>query len=92
MGDERSRPLSYKAAKSCEEAQEPECRCRCKGLLHGARRGSILDLPAGDPHSMLVQCKVCKGQNTKCRNCNGTGWDLTDSAKRGFVQDEMEEV
>lgn len=49
--------LSERAAKNCEEAREPRCRCRCGGKLHGAKRGGadasrewFEALPADDPH------------------------------------------
>lgn len=45
------RRLGRGAAKRCEEATEPKCRCRCGGALHGAKRGSTDSLPLGDPHS-----------------------------------------
>ena len=44
-------------AKSCEEARETSCHCRCGGRAHGARRGGddaplsfYYQLPEDDPH------------------------------------------
>lgn len=31
------RPLSQSTANRCENAKEPECKCRCGGALHGAK-------------------------------------------------------
>ena len=45
------KPLSESQASKCENATTARCRCRCRGVLHGARRASVGDLPAGDPHS-----------------------------------------
>lgn len=53
--------LSRMAAQSCEEAKEPICRCRCRGKFHGASRGSVGDLPFGDPHSLEKKCSKCSG-------------------------------
>lgn len=33
------KPLSERAARSCEEARGPSCHCRCGGQLHGGKRG-----------------------------------------------------
>lgn len=52
------RYLSLKQAQSCENALHPRCRCRCGGLLHGAKRGGenvpsakwFNSLPIDDPH------------------------------------------
>ncbi len=48
------RGLSLRQASNCEEAREHVCRCRCGGLLHGARRGTgeafFNSLPEDDPH------------------------------------------
>ena len=51
------RMLSMKQAARCESAKNARCRCRCRGLLHGAKRG--LDatffegLPQTDPHRAM---------------------------------------
>jgi hypothetical protein len=53
--------LSTKLAQACEEATQPQCKCRCGGVLHGAKRGGTntdgsIDrafferLPQDDPH------------------------------------------
>ena len=44
------RALSERQASACENAENPRCRCRCGGLLHGARRGLVTNLPPSDPH------------------------------------------
>jgi len=48
------RYLSQFAANRCEQAKELVCRCRCGGLLHGAKRiadgGDFSQLPDDDPH------------------------------------------
>jgi hypothetical protein len=48
------RPLSARQATACENATGNRCRCRCGGLLHGARRfTSAEDVGAirrDDPH------------------------------------------
>lgn len=50
------RRLSLRQAWNCETAVEERCRCRCGGLLHGARRATLTraadlhTLPANDPH------------------------------------------
>jgi hypothetical protein len=55
-----SRALSQTAAWRCEQALEPRCRCRCNGLLHGARRVAepdhlVTEIPAGDPHHVTPE-------------------------------------
>ncbi len=49
--------LSLREAKNCEEARTKRCHCRCRGLLHGAKRAGAITpddffgkLPADDPH------------------------------------------
>lgn len=44
------RTLSERQASACENATTPRCRCRCGGLLHGAKRGAVTQLPPSDPH------------------------------------------
>ena len=51
------RALSERAARNCEEAREPVCKCRCGGALHGAKRAGddtprawLEALPEDDPH------------------------------------------
>lgn len=55
------RKLGEAAARRCEEACNPRCRCRCGGALHGAKRapaGSdtprewFEQLPEDDPHKV----------------------------------------
>jgi len=49
----RIRPLSARAAATCETSKTNRCRCRCGGLLHGANRVGALDpvsLPDDDGH------------------------------------------
>jgi len=46
-----SRRLTEAAARACEHATLPRCRCRCGGTLHGARRTQDpYHLPPNDPH------------------------------------------
>lgn len=64
MTAERTRALSYRAARTCEEARSPasRCRCRCGGKGHGAGRGRPEDLPLDDPHSARPRpgtCRIC---------------------------------
>jgi len=53
---ERTRALSEYAARTCEEAKHPACRCRCHGTAHGGRgnRGSINDEPTTIPVQELL--------------------------------------
>lgn len=44
------KPLTRARATACENARGGRCRCRCRGLLHGAARGDTSSLPAGDAH------------------------------------------
>ncbi|MGE0160714.1 MAG: hypothetical protein AB7T31_15005 [Gemmatimonadales bacterium] len=44
------KPLSYAAAARCENATHPRCKCRCGGVLHGAKRNRPENLPPDDPH------------------------------------------
>lgn len=37
---ERMKPLSFREAERCENAREPQCKCRCGGAAHGAKRGT----------------------------------------------------
>lgn len=59
------RALSLRAAANCEYALTPRCHCRCRGVLHGAKRlgdawgetyppprEAFEHLPAGDPHRL----------------------------------------
>jgi hypothetical protein len=57
----QQKPLSDKQAFSCERATQPVCKCRCGGVLHGAKRGGtnadgtpdrtfFEALPTDDPH------------------------------------------
>lgn len=57
--------LSARQAVSCETAQTPRCRCRCRGALHGAGRFTDADdaaalraLPADDPHALPGQLEL----------------------------------
>jgi len=49
------RALGVFAAMRCETATAPRCRCRCNGLLHGAKRftarAELRDLSPDDPHN-----------------------------------------
>lgn len=73
----RMRRLSFRSAQRCEDAKEDICRCRCGGMFHGARRGSVGALPYGDPHSLEKKCSLCKGggwrSGKKCPRCKGSG-------------------
>lgn len=44
--------MTARSAAACENATSPPsaCRCRCGGAKHGAARGAVRALPAGDPH------------------------------------------
>ena len=45
------RPLTESQATRCLYSKTPRCRCRCRGVLHGAAyRPHQLDLDGGDPH------------------------------------------
>jgi hypothetical protein len=48
------KPLNPRTALRCEQAITERCRCRCNGVLHGARRvGSreaLATLDEADPH------------------------------------------
>jgi hypothetical protein len=48
------RQLSLRQAWNCETAREKRCRCRCGGLLHGARRAKqskeLHGFAMNDPH------------------------------------------
>jgi hypothetical protein len=53
------RTLSHAEIVNCENAKESRCRCRCRGLLHGAKRVSVdsgvegfYALPVDDPHHL----------------------------------------
>lgn len=57
------------------------CNCPCGGNRHGKRRGSLIDLPFGDPHSPRVVCPMCGGSGkekgvhvkfVKCWKCFGS--------------------
>ena len=78
MSSVRERALSYAQARRCEDALHPRCRCRCNGTLHGAKRGSVLDLPLNDPHSPSTLCPYCGGRGVTpigipCQECLGGG-------------------
>ncbi len=36
---QEKKPLSERAARACEEARQPSCKCRCGGTQHGTKRG-----------------------------------------------------
>lgn len=55
------RALSERSADRCETAEHSRCKCRCKGALHGAKRGNVRELPLDDPHSPAKKCKRCGG-------------------------------
>ncbi len=48
------RYLTQREADRCENAKEPVCKCRCRGVKHGAKRvpsgGDFSVLPSDDPH------------------------------------------
>ena len=44
--------LTYRQASACENATTRRCRCRCAGRYHGAGRGEVVALGAGDPHAV----------------------------------------
>lgn len=44
--------LTYRQASACENATTRRCRCRCAGAYHGAGRGEVVALAAGDPHAI----------------------------------------
>ncbi len=53
----RTRALSEAAARNCENASKPRCRCRCGGKNHGsaridadALRSEYTELGESDPH------------------------------------------
>lgn len=57
MTQQPLRALSLRQASNCEQAKEPVCKCRCRGQLHGAKRGGenpdptfFEGLPEDDPH------------------------------------------
>lgn len=52
------RALTAKQATACEHATSKRCRCRCGGRLHGAGRGEVVGLPAGDPHRVELLAGV----------------------------------
>jgi hypothetical protein len=63
-GGPRSRAISYRDARECENATTPRhvCECRCGGAAHGAARGRPEDLPLDDPHSARPRsgtCRIC---------------------------------
>jgi hypothetical protein len=62
MSNERA--ISQRQAWRCEQALEIRCRCRCAGLLHGARRmqhpQGLYMLPAEDPHRIEWEDKTSK--------------------------------
>lgn len=66
MMSEPKKALTERQARNCEEAKLPRCRCRCGGLLHGAKRGGVKPersfyeaLPKDDPHCIPPKIKVC---------------------------------
>lgn len=86
-----SNAIAYNAARKCENAEEPRCRCRCQGKYHGARRGNVLTLPLTDPHSPSRECGWCMGTGKwersngdpiQCAKCHGQGRLLTKTAQK----------
>ena len=69
------KPLSAKQAQNCEQAVHEKCVCRCRGALHGARRGGgtadapdmtfFENLPEDDPHYTPSEKK--KAEERKAR-------------------------
>lgn len=58
---DRQKPLTASQASNCENAREPECKCRCGGAGHGAKRAPAgkeddrtwyEQLPETDPHHL----------------------------------------
>lgn len=45
--------LSDRQAGNCENATGSRCRCRCRGVLHGAARGPVQDVLPNEPHQVL---------------------------------------
>lgn len=79
--------LSRREGQRCEDAKHPTCRCRCNGVHHGAGRGPVESLQAGDPHFPAKKCKRCNGTGKlnsgmfpdfPCYDCKGQGWILSD--------------
>ncbi len=77
------RRLSERQSDRCENARKPTCRCRCGGAMHGKARGSVWDLPLGDPHSLKKECAPCAGRGgfvmpggrtLPCVKCDGVGY------------------
>lgn len=52
------RPLNAQQATACEHATSSRCRCRCGGRMHGAGRGEVVALPAGDPHRVELPAEL----------------------------------
>lgn len=82
---DRKRALSYSQARTCEEACQPRCTCRCGGTLHGAKRGDVRGLPLEDPHAVRRVCLKCQGSgkllnDLPCWKCHGQGSVLVRSA------------
>lgn len=53
------RKNSHRQCLRCEMSDGPtsQCRCRCRGRLHGAARTSdLIDLPLDDPHHPAARC------------------------------------
>jgi len=59
MKNEQS--IKVNEALMCENATSNKCTCQCGGKFHGARRGSIGNLPVNDPHSPSSRCPLCGG-------------------------------
>lgn len=94
---ERMKRLSIIQANRCENASEKKCRCRCGGVLHGAKRGDVRRLGIKDLHSVKHLCHKCNGlgeigfpQNIPqvCTTCNGAGilipgnWKAVDKGEQ----------
>ena len=47
------RALSERAASRCETAKHSVCRCRCRGVFHGARRHAIGYQNAADHEALF---------------------------------------
>jgi len=56
--------LSMRSATRCETAKNARCRCRCGGLLHGAKRSEdaayFEALPDEDPHKAKAKRQPTK--------------------------------
>ena len=58
------RALSLRQAITCETADLPRCKCRCRGVFHGRMRTGFVDplyfqqLPDDDPHKVRAPVQL----------------------------------